>query len=150
MLPAFGFDPSWVAWILSLTSTTFFSILINDIPSRPFTPARGIRQGDPLSPFLFIILVEGLGHSIQAAVANRTLKGMPMDGINSPISHSQFLDETLMMGSPTIQEALTILSIINTFCEASGMDINKDNSHIFFFNTLLSIQLQISDILGFT
>jgi hypothetical protein len=60
------------------------------------------------------------------------------------------VDETLMMGSPTVQEALTILSIINTFCEASGMDINKDKSQIFFFNTLLSIQLHISDILGFT
>jgi hypothetical protein len=55
-----------------------------------------------------------------------------------------------MMGSPTIHEAHTILSIIQTFCEASRMDINKDKSQIFFFNTPLSIQLHISEILGFT
>jgi hypothetical protein len=103
MLLAFGFDPSWVAWILNLTSTTFFSILINGIPSRPFTPTRGIRQGDPLSPFLFIILEEGLGRSIKAAVANRMLKGLPLHGISPLISHSQFVDDTLMMGSPIVQ-----------------------------------------------
>jgi hypothetical protein len=55
-----------------------------------------------------------------------------------------------MMGSPTIHEAHTILSIIQTFCEASRMDINKDKSQIFFFNTPLSIQLHITEILGFT
>jgi hypothetical protein len=55
-----------------------------------------------------------------------------------------------MMGSPTVHEAHTILSIIQTFCEASGMDINKDKSQIFFFNTPLSIQLHITEILGFT
>jgi hypothetical protein len=150
MLLAFGFDPSWVDWILNLTSSTFFSILINGVPSLPFSPSRGIRQGDPLSPFLFIILAEGLSRSIQAVVANKTIKGLPLHGINPPISHNQFVDDTLMMGSPTVQEAHTFLSIIHTFCEASGMDINKDKSQIFFFNTPLSIQLHISDILGFT
>jgi hypothetical protein len=67
MLLTFGFDPSWVDWILNLTSSAFFSILINKVPSHPFSPTRGIRQGDPLSPFLFIIMAEGLSRSIQAA-----------------------------------------------------------------------------------
>lgn len=49
MLLAFGFDKLWVDWILNLTSSAFFSILINRVPSRPFSPSRGIRQGDPLS-----------------------------------------------------------------------------------------------------
>jgi hypothetical protein len=62
-LLAFGFSPAWVDWILNLTSSTFFSILINGVPSLPFSPSRGIRQGDPLSPFLFIIMVEGLSDS---------------------------------------------------------------------------------------
>lgn len=109
MLLAFGFDPSWVDWILNLTSSAFFSILVNGVPSRPFSPTRGIRQGNPLSLFLFIIMPEGLSRSIQAAVANKTLKGLPLHGINPPISHSEFVDDTLMMGSPTFHEAHIIL-----------------------------------------
>jgi hypothetical protein len=52
ILLAFGFDHLWVEWILNLTSSAFFSILVNGVPSHPFSPSRGIRQGDPLSPFL--------------------------------------------------------------------------------------------------
>jgi len=45
MLNAYGFSPMWVRWIMSLISSTFFSILVNRIPSKPFSPSRGIQQG---------------------------------------------------------------------------------------------------------
>jgi hypothetical protein len=64
MLEAFSFAEEWVRWILGLVSTTFFSILINGSPSKNFNPSRGLRQGDPLSPYLYIILAEGLGRLI--------------------------------------------------------------------------------------
>jgi hypothetical protein len=147
VLLAFGFESSWVDWILNLTSSTFFSILINGVPSHPFSPTCGIRQGDPLSPFLFIIMEEGLSCSIQASIENHTLTGLPLHGIDPPVSHSQFVDDTLMMGSPMVHEAQKILSTIQTFCNTSGMDINKEKSQIFFFNTLMSIQLHITIIM---
>jgi hypothetical protein len=135
MLLAFGFDKLWVTWILNLTSSDFFSILINGVPSHPFSPSRGIRQGDPLSPFLFIIMAEGLSRYIHSTIANNLLTGLPLHGISPPISHSQFVDDTLLMGTPTACEANSLLSILQTFSEASGLDCNKDKSQIFFFNT---------------
>jgi hypothetical protein len=150
MLLAFGFDQSWVNWIMNLTSTAFFSLLINGVPSRPFSPSRGIRQGDPLSPFLFIIIAEGLSRSIHAAVENNLLTGLPLHGISPPISHSQFVDDTLLMGSPTAREAFAIQDLLTSFTEASGLDCNKGKSQIFFFNTPLPIQRHISAILGFS
>jgi hypothetical protein len=65
MLGAFGFNLSWISWIISLSSMKFFSILLNGSPSPNFNASRGQRHGDPLSLYLFIILVEGLGIFLQ-------------------------------------------------------------------------------------
>jgi len=67
ILQAFGFSQLWTNWIMELVSSAFFSILLNGGPLQPFSPSRGIRQGDPLSPFLFIIMAEGLGRSLTKA-----------------------------------------------------------------------------------
>jgi hypothetical protein len=149
MLLAFGFDQCWVTWIMNLTSSAFFSLLVNGVPSRPFSPSRGIRQGDPLSPFLFIIMAEGLSRSIHAAIESKLLTGLPLHGISPPISHSQFVDDTLLMGSPTVREANSISDLLQTFSDASGLDCNKEKSQIFFFNTPLLVQRHISGLLGF-
>jgi hypothetical protein len=77
MLEPFDSAEEWVHWILGIVSTTFFSILINGSPSKNFNPSRGLpRQGDPLSPYLYIILVEGLGRLIQKEVAERKICGL--------------------------------------------------------------------------
>jgi hypothetical protein len=149
-LLAFGFDPTWVSWIVNLTSSALFSILINGVPSSPFSPTRGIRQGDPLSPFLFIILAEGLNRTLKVAISDCSLSGLTLHGISPPISHSQFIYDSLLMGVPTVREALRIKSIINLFCEASGMDVNLSKSQIFFFNTPVEIQHHLTLLLGFT
>ena len=95
-------------------------------------------------------MAKGLNRSIQVIIANKTLIGLPLHGISPPISHNQFVDDTLMMGSPTFMESHAFLSLLQTFCDASGLDFNKDKSQIFFFNTPASIQRHIYEILGFT
>lgn len=86
MLLVFGFYPIWVRWIHSLISSSFFSILVNGIPSHPFSSSRGIRHGDPLSPFLFVLMAEGLGRHINQARLAQQIKGISIH--NSPaITH---------------------------------------------------------------
>eukprot|EP00253_Pinus_taeda_P014609 PITA_14609 len=76
VLGAFGFCRTWIKWILALIKSPRYSILVNGAPSILFTPLRGIRQGDPLSPFLFVILMEGLSRTIARKKSEGTIKGL--------------------------------------------------------------------------
>eukprot|EP00253_Pinus_taeda_P003713 PITA_03713 len=149
ILKAFGFDAAWIRWISSLISSTFFSILVNGIPSSTFHPSRGIRQGDPLSPFLFVIMAKGLGRSIKAAISAGNLKGISIHQAPTS-SHQQFVDDNMIFGHSSVQEARSLNSILDTFSKASGALINKVKSQIFFFNTPPITQRAIAYIIGFS
>jgi len=69
ILKVYGFDQNWIRWVTTLVTMTSFSILLNGAPSRTFTPSKGLREGNPLSPFLFILVMEGLGRVIKIANA---------------------------------------------------------------------------------
>ena len=87
VMRAFGFDDRWLQWLKSFISTPYFSILLNGSPTAPFNSSRGLRQGDPLSPFLFIIAAEGLGRLIKAHVTARKLQGLRLWGHQLPLTH---------------------------------------------------------------
>jgi hypothetical protein len=95
-------------------------------------------------------MVEGLSQTIKAAITDHSLSGLTLHGISPTISHSQFVDDILLMGLPTVQESIHIYSMINLLCDASGMDVNLSKSQIFFFNMTIQIQIHIMQLLGFT
>lgn len=134
---------------MSLLSSSFFSVLINGIPSSPFHPYRGIRQGDPLSPFLFVIMAEGLGRSIKNAQQSQLLRGMSFHN-TSAFTHQQFFDDNMLFSYPSVQEARQLNSLLTDFSDASGANINKSKSQVFFFNTPVNTQAVIARILGFS
>ena len=75
VLGAFGFEEEWIGWVMSCVTSTSFSVLINGEHSNLFGAYRGLRQGDPLSPFLFLLLVEGLGWLIKRNVEGGFIQG---------------------------------------------------------------------------
>eukprot|EP00253_Pinus_taeda_P020018 PITA_20018 len=81
VLEAFGFSKQWIKWVLALIKSPRYSILVNGAPSAPFSPSRGIRKGDPLSPFLFVILMEGLSRLIA-----KKKKKVKLEAIQSHLS----------------------------------------------------------------
>eukprot|EP00253_Pinus_taeda_P029800 PITA_29800 len=149
VLEAFGFSKQWIKWILALIKSPRYSILVNGAPSVPFSPSRGIRQGDPLSPFLFFILMEGLSRLIAKRKAEGRIKGLQPIRSCPATTHQQFVDDTMLHGTPTVKEALAYKDILHLFSKASGMEINFSKSTIFFFNTHQAIQSHLSRLLGF-
>lgn len=80
-------------------TTTTASILINGSPTEDFPLERGLRQGDPLSPFLFLLVAEGLNVMMSASVEAYLFKGYGLGSTNSiVVSHFQFADDTLLLG----------------------------------------------------
>eukprot|EP00253_Pinus_taeda_P010493 PITA_10493 len=149
VLERFGFHQRWIAWIHNLISSPHFSILVNGSPSKTFNASRGIRQGDPLSPFLFILAAEGLGRFIKQERAANRIKGLQIWGNNLPLTHQQFVDDIMLFGEPTVREVRHLRRILDLFAEASGLEINKDKSCIFIFNTIDQVKSHLIRILGF-
>eukprot|EP00253_Pinus_taeda_P009011 PITA_09011 len=149
VLESFGFSRRWIDWIHSLISSPNFSILVNGTPSKTFTASRGIRQGDPLSPFLFILATEGLGRFIKKEREANRIKGLKLWGNNLPLTHQQFVDDIMLFGEPTVKEVKHLRRILDLFAEASGLEINRDKSCVFIFNTVDQVKAHLIRLLGF-
>lgn len=132
-----------------MISSTKFSILVNGTPAQPFNASIGIRQGDPLSPFLFIIVVEGLGRYIKKEIREKKIKGIKIWGTNISITHQQFVDDIMLFYNVSLKEPRIIKSILDLFMTASGTQINNDKSCTYFFNTVGNIRNFLTRTLGF-
>eukprot|EP00253_Pinus_taeda_P010960 PITA_10960 len=111
-----------------LVTTTSCSILLNHSPSRTFKPSRGLRQGDPLSPFLFILMIEGLGRAIRASKEEGRIQGLRITQGGDTVTHQQFLDDTMLQGTPPVKEAKSFKQILSGFARATSTEesvINK-------------------------
>ena len=73
-----GFHPRWVGWIMECIKSVTYSVLINGEPKVHIFPTRGIRQGDPLSPYLFLLCLEGLNGLIKQAVNEKHIEGFSL------------------------------------------------------------------------
>eukprot|EP00253_Pinus_taeda_P006842 PITA_06842 len=149
VLEAYGFEKRWIEWIFSMISTRIFSILVNGIPTRTFNASRGIREGDPISPFLFILAVEGLGRIIKREIRKNKIRGLKPWGNNLAITHQQFVDDIMLFGEVSIREVRAVKEVLDIFMEASGMEINKEKSCTFIFNTPEAIKAHLTRTLGF-
>ncbi|XP_071708555.1 uncharacterized mitochondrial protein AtMg01250-like [Rutidosis leptorrhynchoides] len=94
-----GFGAKWRKWILACLKSASISVLINGSPTHEFKLERGIRQRDPLSPFLFIITAEGLNILTKKSVDSGLFKGVDIGSEKVPLSHLQYADETIFLGN---------------------------------------------------
>lgn len=96
-----GLCDTWRRWIQGCLFSSTISILVNGSPTDEFTPKRGLRQGDPLSPFPFLLAAEGLSKLFDRTTTLRAFKGIRIGGQEIEVTHLQFADDMLIIGEST-------------------------------------------------
>jgi hypothetical protein len=150
ILSKLGFHPIWINWIRICISSTSFSIMINGSTFGFFTPARGLRQGDPLSPFLFILGTKVILWLFHQHESLGLLKGIRICCSCALITHLSFADDLIIFAKATSTEAALIKSCLDQYCSWSGQAINTSKSSFHFSeNMTTSTRTSISSILPF-
>lgn len=148
-MKGFGFCKSWINLLFYYICTPKFSILINGNPCGFFESSKGIRQGYPLSPFFFIIMVEALGRKLCNLQRSSSIRGVEVTSLVHPITHQQFADDTILFGKGCRGEALQMKRLLSIYAKASGQVVNKEKSQILSFHVKTRVQNQILSLLGF-
>ena len=127
-----GFAEKWIRLVMLYVTSVSYSILVNGDPKGMIIPSRGIQQGDPLSPFLFLLCTEGLHGLISEAAEQGDIRGYSLSRNGPHLTHLLFADDNLLFCRATIQECQKILDILDIYGKCSGQQINRSKTAIFF------------------
>jgi mannosylglycoprotein endo-beta-mannosidase len=116
-----SFGPRWVRWIISLLSSANTRVMINGAAGSKFRHGRGLRQGDPLSPLLFVLVMDVVAAMFRAAEARGVLSPLPA-GLRHRVS--LYTDDAVVFARPIPAELEAIRGILDCFGEASGLRVN--------------------------
>ena len=136
ILNEMGFSGRWVQLIMSCVTSVSFQVLINGQASISFTPSRGIRQGDPLSPYLFLFVLEGLSALIREEERREFWKGLRMGRGGPVLSHLFFADDSLLFCRADDQGLATLSRVLKAYEVATGQKINYGKSSVFIPNCI--------------
>ena len=127
-----GFGERWTAWIRHCISSASFAVLINGSPSHFFSASRGLRQGDPISPLLFLLVMEVFSRMLQAATSTGLLSGFSVGrgNVTTSVSHLLFADDTIIFCDNACEQVLNLRCILIWFEAVSGLRVNLSKSSI--------------------
>ncbi|XP_071718242.1 uncharacterized mitochondrial protein AtMg01250-like [Rutidosis leptorrhynchoides] len=107
-----GFGKKWIKWILACLSSASISVLVNGSPTKEFKPEKGVRQGDPISPFLFILAREILNILTQKAIESGFIKEIGVGRDRITVSHLQYADDMIFFGEWSRSNVSNIMKLL--------------------------------------
>lgn len=119
-LEATCFNEDSVRNIAARISTSKLAVRLNGKVWEWFTPSRGIRQGDPISPLFFVLCIERLSHLIEEEISAGRWKGIKVTRSGPTVLYLFFANDMLLFGEATMQQATTMKQCLDQFCSQSG------------------------------
>nr|ABN08038.1 RNA-directed DNA polymerase (Reverse transcriptase) [Medicago truncatula] len=119
-----GFSPQWISWMMMCISTVEYHVIFNGDRIGPIIPGRGLRQGCPLSPYLYIICAEGLSAIIKNHEFRGKIHGVRICRTTPSISHLLFADDNFLFCKATESEAQYVKDIISSITASLGVHNN--------------------------
>ncbi|GKC88628.1 RNA-directed DNA polymerase, eukaryota, reverse transcriptase zinc-binding domain protein [Tanacetum coccineum] len=129
VLRKFGFGDKWCKWIQCCLHSSRGSTIINGSPTDEFKFRKGLKQGDPLSPFLFILIMEMLHLSFQWVVDAGMFHGIKLGGTLN-LSHMFYADDAVFVGEWSDNNTATLVHVLDCFHKVSGLKINMNKSKL--------------------
>lgn len=127
-LLAYGFDGHWVNLVMKLITSVSYRYKVNGFLSSELIPERGLRQGDPISPYIFILAADALSHMIHRASEMGRFHGIHLAQGGPRLTHLFFADDSLLFGKGTLENMYQLVSILNAYSKASGQRVNLSKS----------------------
>ncbi|XP_074267464.1 uncharacterized protein LOC141590805 [Silene latifolia] len=127
-----GFPSHIISLIMNTIQTVSYEIIINGTPGNALRPKTGIRQGDPLSPYLFALSTEVLSQLLLHAQTLQKLQGIRVCRNAPAVSHLLFADDSIFFSQANSGNAIVLRHILDLYCKCSGQKLNEAKSAITF------------------
>lgn len=123
-----GFGEKWRKWVFECLKSGSSSVLVNASPTTEFSLSRGLRQGDPMSPFLFTLIMEWLNNAINKAANNGGYRGIEVGSNKILLTHLFFADDAIFFGEWSVENILNLIRILYCFQKTAGLKVNFEKS----------------------
>jgi hypothetical protein len=148
MMRRLGFDERWISLMMAYVSSVRYQVRFNSEETEMFEPTRGLRQGDPLSPYLFLLCAEGLSSLLLFEEEVGGIDGVRVCRNAPSVSHLLFADDSLILMKADMINATSLQQVLDTYCANSGQLVSVSKSSIFFSpNTNVIARVEICETL---
>lgn len=142
-----GFSDKWWLWIEQCICNAKIAILVNDTPTKWFKTWKGLRQGDPLSPYLFLLVADCLARLTDSARMSNLFRGIgPSPECQTALI--QFAVDTIFFCEPRNRNMRNLRFLWKIFEWASGLKINMDKSELYYVGCSSDKAIRLANILG--
>jgi hypothetical protein len=132
MMRKMGFHERWISLMMACVTSVRYQGRFNFEDTDVFTPTRGLRQGDPLSPYLFLLCAEGLSILLLYEEEVGGIDGVRVCRNAPSVSHLLFADDSLILMKADMNNATSLQHVLDTYCANSGQLVSLSKSSIFF------------------